>query len=395
MSPKLQGIQALRGLAMTMVIVEHLSISAWVFGLLPIRLTMPFYTGVDLFFVISGYVVTLSLFRDKRVDPLNFLARRAFRLWPAMLVFVAFSAIVYWFIRLLPQSAWGDATFLGWRRFSLDAVGTLTGTLINMDATHPLYYFAAMWSLSVEFQFYLAYAAVTTIIVSLYMSAKYTAEMVVSTALAICLAYRFQGLLPTDVGVVRLAVMNYLVIWRFDFLLAGCCLAFATLRNFPLPRIHPIVAAGVFAACLALTSVCGDSLKHGWLINSIDLPVLLVGFSLLVLAGSQYELVVPRRLLWLGDRSYSAYLLHFPVMAFCWGLATGMHPFVFYAHPLLWFTIQAVFCIPITLALADLMFRLIEQPFIQLGRYMFPGRRTIEVDPEFATKGTVGGQPFR
>jgi peptidoglycan/LPS O-acetylase OafA/YrhL len=380
--PKLQGIQALRGLALTMVVVEHLSITAWVFDLIPIRLTMPFYPGVDLFFVISGYVVTLSLFRNEQVEPLKFLARRGFRLWPAMLAFNFVSAIVYGFIRLLPHSGWADATFLGRRRFLLDSAGTLSGTLINIDATHPLYYFSAMWSLAVEFQFYLAYATVAAVVGSRQMAGRYCAEIIAATVLAICLAYQLLGLIPTDAAMVRLTTLDYLVTWRFDFLLAGCCLAFAQLHKFTLPRIHPIIAIGAFAACLALTSVCGDSLKRGWLIDSVDRPVLLAGFLLVVLAGSQYQWKVPRLLLWLGDRSYSTYLLHLPVMALCWGLCTGVYPSLFYAHPFLWTAVQAAFSIPMTLALADLTFRLIEQPFIRLGQRVIVRRRTLSVIAE-------------
>ncbi len=164
MSDKLQGIQALRGLAVGMVLAQHLSLTATIFAWLPIKLAMPFYTGVDLFFVISGYVVTLSLFRDSSVRPIRFLTRRAFRLWPAMLVFVLFSGAVYGLISLLPHSAWSDAQFLGARSFFMDAVGTLTGTLINVHPSGTLYYFAAMWSLSVEFQFYFALAAIAALL---------------------------------------------------------------------------------------------------------------------------------------------------------------------------------------------------------------------------------------
>ena len=91
---RFQDIQILRALASSMVILQHLSLTSTLFAKLPGLLTMPFYLGVELFFVISGYVVTRSLFsRDSHA--VAFLVRRFYRLTPAIMVFLLFSLVVF------------------------------------------------------------------------------------------------------------------------------------------------------------------------------------------------------------------------------------------------------------------------------------------------------------
>jgi peptidoglycan/LPS O-acetylase OafA/YrhL len=67
------------------------------------------------------------------------------------------SGALFGLIQFVPHSQWGNEQFNGGARFFLDSVGTLTGTLINLQPSGVLYFFGAMWSLSVEFQFYFAY----------------------------------------------------------------------------------------------------------------------------------------------------------------------------------------------------------------------------------------------
>ena len=83
-----QDIEALRGLAVIAVVIFHLN-QSWLPG---------GFTGVDIFFVISGYVVTASIFRshsNKILEHLfEFYVRRIIRLMPALLVCIAITTLL-------------------------------------------------------------------------------------------------------------------------------------------------------------------------------------------------------------------------------------------------------------------------------------------------------------
>lgn len=143
-------IQSLRALAVGLVILNHL----WP-GDLPGG-----YIGVDIFFVISGYLITSQLLRE--VDATGtvklgrFWARRAKRLLPAaLLVLVVSSVITLTLVPLLYQQsafrqiAASGAYFLNWLLFAESA-----DYFAQTDALSPVTHY---WSLSVEEQFYIVW----------------------------------------------------------------------------------------------------------------------------------------------------------------------------------------------------------------------------------------------
>ncbi|WP_353828586.1 acyltransferase family protein [Agromyces sp. SYSU T0242] len=142
-------IQALRALAVAAVVLFHL----W-----PSRLSGG-YVGVDVFFVISGYLITSHLLREAtdrgRIALGAFWARRARRLLPASLLVLLVTALAV--VAVVPESRWAQflrevvaATFYveNWS-LSFDAVDYLAAE----NAPSPVQHF---WSLSVEEQFYIA-----------------------------------------------------------------------------------------------------------------------------------------------------------------------------------------------------------------------------------------------
>ena len=84
-------IQGLRGVAVLMVVAYHMGIN----------ISGGFF-GVDIFFVISGYVITLTLIKEidttNKINLLNFYARRFFRLFPALSLMVTVVLITSFFI---------------------------------------------------------------------------------------------------------------------------------------------------------------------------------------------------------------------------------------------------------------------------------------------------------
>src|SRR5262245_6275416 len=101
---KIGDLQVFRAIAILLVLAQHLSLAPNVLSHFPNFRTMPFWAGVELFFVISGYVVSRSIFSGS-LNPLSFFLRRLFRLWPAILLFIAVSAVVFALHVTLPSDS--------------------------------------------------------------------------------------------------------------------------------------------------------------------------------------------------------------------------------------------------------------------------------------------------
>jgi len=145
-------IQGLRALAVTAVVVDHVS-----------GVPGGGFVGVDVFFVLSGYLITGLLLREHerngRISMTRFWRRRARRLLPSLLLVVAATLLAVW--QLLParrlattlvDTAWAGAFAANWR---FAAVGT-----DYFGSTAPPSPLQHLWSLSVEEQFYLVWPLV-------------------------------------------------------------------------------------------------------------------------------------------------------------------------------------------------------------------------------------------
>ncbi|TGT89541.1 acyltransferase [Mesorhizobium sp. M8A.F.Ca.ET.161.01.1.1] len=140
-------IDGLRAVAVIAVIMFHFGVPGFAGG----------FAGVDVFFVISGYLITSILVGPNRLSLTEFYGRRVRRILPAMLVVIAVSLIAGWFL-LLP----GDYVSLG-KSASYSSVGFgnyyflwNTGYFDREAALQPLLH---LWSLGVEEQFYLIWPA--------------------------------------------------------------------------------------------------------------------------------------------------------------------------------------------------------------------------------------------
>ena len=135
-------IQGLRAIAVGLVLLFH---AGWLSG---------GYVGVDVFYVISGYLITGLILRDNNFSFANFYSRRAKRLLPASFLVLAVTSIAFWFLAPVVSRA----------QFSKDLLAS-TWYLANYLYAHwqndyqnlgatpsPLIHF---WSLAVEEQFYL------------------------------------------------------------------------------------------------------------------------------------------------------------------------------------------------------------------------------------------------
>ena len=301
-----QDIQQLRGVAVLAVIVNHLGI-----GLLPGG-----YLGVDMFFVVSGFVIMLSMLSGNSVSGsrLHFLAqfwvRRTFRLWPMLFVTV----IVTTALLLVTGLANPDSVLTGLSSvLALANFRLLFGRLEYFALETGSDWFMHTWSLAAEEQIYVALSvlfgvvglrksAAGTVIRTRLLTAVIGALVVVSLVVAI---------LPSTSEVVRF----YAPHTRFYQVGVGALVAlwFAHRGNHILSmpaRIRSVVLL-VSGGCLAALFVTNPWSGRVLSLATTVLTAFVIG------AASQRQHAsgfVPGRLLGaVGDRSYSLYLVHWPV----------------------------------------------------------------------------------
>ncbi len=369
-------IQQLRGWAILLVLAQHISLVTQLLGLLPGRVTNSGYLGVELFFVISGFVVTRSLQRGGW-NLRHFVVRRLFRLYPALLFFLGICALVwgvtsFWAPGDLPRQLFGASDW----RFVTQGAQVLTGTL-TLNTSPRLYVHAAMWSLSVEFQFYAALALLAFAVLRAGGDARQCERGLWLLALGVvgyCALARLLMLLGFNQP-----GMAWLFQMRFDFLAAGTLLALVPpgwLYRAGFGRARLALLLAMVGTVLALSGFRHPWPEmplqpHNWL-ELLGYPAALVGFSWAVAVAATMadhgvgRSVVGRLMLWLGDRSYSLYLVHFPILALVW-IGLWLTDLRLVAQPWTYGPVQAVLGIGLSALVADACFRWVERPGIDFG----------------------------
>ena len=355
--PYLPGIDALRALAVLAVFAYHAGIG-WMPG---------GFLGVDVFFVISGYLITSLLLREFRRDGHlrlgRFWLRRARRLLPAVGVLIAVTMVVAAIVEpdRIDQLR-GDALasllyFANWH--------FIYGHESYFESFGRPSLFRHLWSLSVEEQFYLFWPLLFAAGMKLFGRTRLLfgvlAGALASMALAWILFHPGHDASRVYYGTDTHAVG----------LLAGVALALVwspleLRRHRAGPLVGPILdgagalALGYVALCFLHVHDYDLALWHGgylWL----GLATALLLATLAHPAARLGRLLGQPPLLWLGLRSYSFYLWHWPVLALTRpGIDVSMARGVLIPLQLL-----------ATLALADLSYRFVELPF--QGKAKLPG----------------------
>jgi peptidoglycan/LPS O-acetylase OafA/YrhL len=355
--PYLPGIDALRALAVLAVFFYHARVS-WMPG---------GFLGVDVFFVISGYLITSLLLREFRgaghVSLGRFWLRRARRLLPAVGVLIAVTMVAAAILQ--PDridELRGDAVA------SLAYVANWHFVFVEQSYFEQFQapsLFTHLWSLSVEEQFYLFWPLVFAAGMKLFGRGRLLLGVLAGAVGSVALAWVLFD--PgSDASRVYYGTDTHAV-----GLLAGVALALVwspiqLRRHRGGPLVGPILdLVGALALCYVLLCFVGVhdydlALWHGgyaWL----SLATTLLVAALAHPAARIGELMGSRPALWLGLRSYSFYLWHWPVLAL--------------TQPGIDVSLPRGVLIPLqlalVLALADLSYRYVELPF--RGKARLPG----------------------
>jgi len=291
-------VDGLRAIAVLAVIVHHFSLSALPSGFL----------GVDVFFVISGYVITASLVgRSSRsfVDfLLDFYSRRVKRLLPALILVVAVTALLISLFNPAPAKSLriGLAALFGFSNITLYARAT-----DYFAESARLNAFTHTWSLGVEEQFYLVFPILLWVAGAARGRAGGNAIVALLGVASAASLAAFIVLADSDPG-----AAYFLMPARFWELAAGALLCVAVPRYPALPRLLERISpwlplAGlllVFAAPLEAFAVTTPI--------AVGLTVLLIG-TLRPGTGA-WRLLAHPRTVHIGKISYSLYLWHWTVL---------------------------------------------------------------------------------
>lgn len=351
-SGRLPGLDGLRALAVALVVAFHLQTKAWLPG---------GFVGVDLFFVLSGFLITTLLLEERRasgrIDLGAFYVRRLRRLMPAFVATLALVVVV-----TLGGLAPGT-TPLSPGAPDLDALSrSVLAALVygfNWVVALGLPHVEAMvhvWSLSIEEQFYLLWPLA---LIGLRAKAEWrrTTRRALAAAILLSLSIPFWH---WDWDWRRL---YYASDYRAHAMLAGCLLA--VLRSDPetrrrmadSPLLRP--AAALSALYLGAVALSAD-LDSSWLYLGGLAGVALASAVVILWAVESRPEERARRLLdspplvWLGRRSYGVYLYHLPLLIWSDPLELSVGA-------------QAVFVCGATLLLAELSWRGLERPILAGG----------------------------
>jgi peptidoglycan/LPS O-acetylase OafA/YrhL len=355
--PYLPGIDALRALAVLAVFFYHAG-AGWMPG---------GFLGVDVFFVISGYLITSLLLREFRgaghVELGRFWLRRARRLLPAVGVLIAVTMVAAAILQpdrideLRGDAVASLAYFANWH-FAFTDVS-------YFDQFQQPSLFTHLWSLSVEEQFYLFWPLVFAAGMKLFGRRRLLVGVLAGALGSVALAWVLFD--PgSDTSRIYYGTDTHAV-----GLLAGVALALVwspveLRRHRSGPLVGPILdVVGVLALTWVLLSFVAVhdydlALWHGgylWL--ALATTLLLAGLA--HPAARLGGLIGSAPAVWLGLRSYSFYLWHWPVLAL--------------TRPGIDVSLPRGVLIPLqllaVLALADLSYRFVELPF--RGKAKLPG----------------------
>jgi peptidoglycan/LPS O-acetylase OafA/YrhL len=341
-------IDGLRAIAIFVVVIYHLG-----------KLSKGGFIGVDVFFVISGFLITSIILADMDAGCFslaNFYERRIRRIFPALFACLAATIIAGYFLLypsefLILANSVIAATFFVANLFYIETSGYFGATAQTLPILHT-------WSLAVEEQFYLLFPLA---LLALTRARREVVIVVLAlTALASLACSEFLVRSHSTVGYYHLASRA----WE---LLLGSLLALGAVPEIKTQRNREILSVLGLLAILIPTFAYNKST----LFPGISALVPCLGAVALIHTGRQGDTSVARLLstrpfVGLGLISYSLYLWHLPIITF-YRLQSQTQPT---------FLVQLLL-VAASLAVAYLSWRYIEQPFRL--RTLAPQRRHVFV----------------
>jgi len=335
-------IQGLRAVAVLTVVAFHLWPAAMPGG----------FIGVDVFFVISGYLITGHLLREleytKTISLCGFYAKRIRRLMPAA---TAVLLVVTAALPLLPPSRWQEtaieigasALYIENWRLAWASVDYLAAE----NSPSPVQHY---WSLSIEEQFYIVWPLLMIAATARTARRRANVRLALGVMIAItCLVSLGFSVTISPEDPVRAYFVSHTRIWELGF---GGLLATAEPR-LPEPLRVVLGAAGLIAiaACAMLYSEATPFPGFAALVPTLGAAFVIAAGATSTKASADTLLSI-RPMRWIGNISYSVYLWHWPLIVY-YTAQTGARLSL----------IEGTFLIAVTLAISQLSKTFIEDQY--------------------------------
>ena len=335
------GLDGLRGVSILLVLALHLNI------VLPYTPVPGGFLGVDIFFVISGFLITSLLEEEQQqkgqISVRDFYTRRALRLSPAVAAVLIFTCLV--------AAILGSFSALGVTAFRLlSTIGYFTNWQRYLEPQARDWFLGHFWSLSIEEQFYLVWPVTLIVLNRVRAGRGATLLLLLAGISTSCL---LKAWLYTH-GATEERLF-YGSDTRADALLIGCLLSLM------LKWRHLTWLSGQALRWLArissfiLTSLAlvGGGLSFFYF-GGFTLVALASGLLVLRSIANPPALLTVPPLLWIGKRAYGLYIWHYPIFLLCSR---------YIPKPLNTFA-----AILMTFAVALVSYRYIESPFLRIKR---------------------------
>ena len=303
----LSHIQVLRGLSVILVFMYHLKIDFFSKG----------YIGVDIFFVISGFVISSILLKEfelsKKINFLHFYKKRIKRIFPLLIFVTSVTFIFYKFFGPPDLSVRKDFIF------SLLGVSNIFFIVKEIDYFDNVFDnpYTHTWSLGVEEQFYLLFP------IFLYLILKYLNFKYISKFFYTLILLSLVVIFIADINPLSIFYLPFFRFWEFFF---GCCIPFVKLKkNNLLSLIFLIIAIIIIFFPIQINENKFIYIIHNFLVV-LSISSFLIYYDH---NKNQYYIFRNKFLINLGNQSYSIYLWHLPIIYFANMYFNGKPFFIF------------------------------------------------------------------
>jgi peptidoglycan/LPS O-acetylase OafA/YrhL len=319
---RVRELDGIRGLAILLILIihflkraDHFTGNAILLGLT--QLSGINWIGVDIFFVLSGFLITGILLRTKDHPHYfrNFYARRILRIFPLYYLFIIPMLII---LPLIDPDR-GAETQSVWYAFIF-----YLQNWTHITGPEPSLYFTILWSLAIEEQFYLIWPAVV------YFLDRRKLAWAALGMIAVSLITRIV-MVNTLVGVIAVQRFFYYASFiRFEGMAVGALIALAfehkgawmdRIKRYALPAfVIAVIAFGLMIIGRKPYPVSDNFILSVWGYSAVAFA----SGALIALMSSLNEGSIPRRIFasrfmtFFGKYSYAMYILHYPIALALW-----------------------------------------------------------------------------